>query len=362
MFRTCVVVLFLTAAAAWAGPPAKYGTTKEGTMVEQYTLTNAKGATVKFINLGAIITELHVPDRDGKLADVVLGFDDLESYQTKNPFFGCVAGRVANRIAGGKFTLDGVTYKLATNNGPNHLHGGLKGFDKVVWTGKTVGTDGVEFTYVSKDGEEGYPGTLTTTVTYKFNDQNVLSIAYKATTDKATPVNLTQHSYFNLAGHASGDILGHELQIFADQYTAADATLIPTGKLEPVKGTPFDFTTPTPIGKNIAKSGNDPVGFDLNYVLRTGATRMRPVAKVKDPTSGRVMECSTSEPGVQLYCGNHLNGTLKGKGGAMYKQYQGFCLECQHFPDSINRPEFPSVVLRPSDEYRQWTEYKFSAE
>jgi aldose 1-epimerase len=347
----------------------RFGQVK-GKEVFLYTLSNDNGVKAKVMAYGATLTELHVPDKDGKTADVLLGFDDLKGFESKgSPFFGCIVGRYANRIAKGKFTLDGTEYKLATNNGPNHLHGGLKGFDKVVWSaGKSrSGTKSasVTFTYVSRDGEEGYPGTLTTKVTYRLTRDNELRIEYEATTDKATPVNLTNHAYFNLDGHAAS-ILDHELTLFADKYTPADATLIPTGKIVSVKGTPYDFTKPKKIGASIGElKGNpkkgDPGGYDINYVLNSGGKKLALGARVVGPKSGRVMEMLTTEPGVQFYTGNFLDGTIKGKGGTVYRKHAGFCLEAQHFPDSPNQKDFPSTILRPGQTYRQTTVYKFSA-
>jgi aldose 1-epimerase len=339
-----------------------FGKTPEGTQVDLYTLTNGKGMTVKITNYGGTITELHVPDRDGKDGDVVLGFDNLKGYTDGHPFFGCLVGRCANRIAKGKFTLDGKEYKLATNNGPNHLHGGLKGFDKVVWNAEVVkGTEpALKLTYRSKDGEEGYPGNLDVEVVYTLTDKNELRIDYKATTDKATPVNLTNHSYFNLAGHNSGDVLGHEATIAADKYTPTDETLIPTGKIEPVKGTPYDLTSPTAIGKHIGELKGNPGGYDINYVLRDHKDLFL-AATVREPKSGRVMEVLTTEPGVQLYTGNFLDGSSKGKGEAVYKKHAALCLETQHFPDAVNHPDFPSVILKPGETYKTTTVYRFSA-
>jgi aldose 1-epimerase len=304
-----------------------------------------------------------VPDRDGKLNDVVLGFDDLESYLKGHPHFGATTGRVANRVAKGKFTLDGKEYTLAVNNGPNSLHGGLKGFDKVVWKAEPKEASdavAVQLTYVSPDGEEGYPGNLTTIVTYALTNQNELRIDYKATTDKATPVNLTNHSYFNLAGPRSGDILSHELMLEADEYTPADDTLIPTGEIRSVKGTPLDFTKPATIGSRIAQVADKTGGYDHNFLLRGKGKSLALAARAYEPKTGRVMEMYTTEPGVQLYTGNFLDGKLKGKGGVVYQKHQAFCLEAQHFPDSVNHPEFPSVILRPGQTYTQTTAYKFS--
>ncbi|HZY84999.1 MAG TPA: aldose epimerase family protein [Gemmataceae bacterium] len=341
-----------------------FGKTADGKEVEQYVLTNAGGMKAKVITYGALLTELDVPDRDGKLADVVLGFDDLKGYLAGHPYFGATVGRVANRVAKGKFTLDGKEYALATNNGPNALHGGVKGFDKKVWQAEQVpAANGVavKFTYHSPDGEEGYPGSLTASVTYTLTNDNELRLDYTATTDKATPVNLSNHSYFNLAGQGSGDILGHELTLEAEKYTPVDDTLIPTGKVESVKGTPLDFTAAHKIGARIQEMKGNPGGYDHNFVLNGGGKKLAPAARVVEPKSGRVMEMLTTEPGVQFYTGNFLDGTNKGKGGAVYNKHAGFCLEAQHFPDSVNHANFPPVILRPGQTYRQTTVYKFSA-
>lgn len=342
-----------------------FGKTKDGVAVDCYTLMNHNGVALKVINYGATVISLKVPDQNGKLEDVVLGFDNLADYETKSPYFGCVVGRYGNRIAKGRFTLDGAAYHLATNNGPNALHGGLKGFDKAVWQVKpmqTVDGPAVALTYVSKDGEEGYPGNLSVKVVYTLTDRNEVKIDYTATTDKDTIINLTNHSYFNLAGQGKGDILGHEMQINASHFTPVDATLIPTGELRPVKGTPFDFTEPTAIGARIhqddeqLKFGN---GYDHNWVLdKDGALSL--AARVVEPKSGRIMEVCTTEPGVQFYCGNFLDGTLTGKGGEVYKFRYGFCLETQHYPDSPNHPNFPPAVLRPDQSYQTTTIYRFS--
>jgi aldose 1-epimerase len=356
------------------GKPMKGMTTADfgkvdGKPASLYTLTNSSGMVVKITNYGGTITEIHVRDKAGKMSDVALGFDKLDGYLDKSPFFGCIAGRVANRIAKGKFTLDGKDYTLAVNNGPNALHGGKKGFDKKVWefrAGEQVpGFPGVDLHYRSPDGEEGYPGTLDAYVSYRLTDDNALRIDYFATTlDKPTLVNLTNHSYFNLGGQGNGTILDHVVMVAADQFTPVDDTLIPNGELKSVKGTPFDFTTPTAIGARIKEVGGTPVGYDHNFVLRQprGAVSKPALAvRVKDPKSGRVMEMFTTEPGVQFYTGNFLDGTVTGKGGATYPQHGGFCLEAQHFPDSINHPNFPPVVLRPGQQYQQTTIYKFSA-
>jgi aldose 1-epimerase len=379
MSRTGILIASVASALAISGRPATafdeptrgvtrtdFGKTADGKPVALYTLSNGK-ATAKVTTYGAILTELRVPDREGKLDDVVLGFDNLKSYLAGHPFFGTTTGRVANRIAGGSFTLDGTTYTLARNNGPNTIHGGLKGFDKVVWDAQEVASpDGpaVKFSYLSRDGEEGFPGNLSVTVTYTLTADNALRIDYTATTDKATPVNLTNHSYFNLAGPASGTILGHELMIAADRYTPADDTLIPTGALAPVKDTPLDFTTSTSIGARLNQVKADPPGYDHNFVLRNGS-RVGPLpplaARVYEPRSGRVMEVFTTEPGVQLYTANFLDGTVTGKAGVVYRRHQGLCLETQHFPDSVHHPSFPTTILRPGSTYTQTTVYKFSA-
>jgi aldose 1-epimerase len=342
-----------------------FGRTADGRAVDLYTLTNAHGVVAKIITYGGIVTELHVPDKAGKMADVVLGFDNLKGYLDGHPYFGAITGRYANRIAGGKFTLDGKPYTLATNNGPNALHGGTQGFDKRVWTAAAgSGNDpALTLTYRSPAGEEGYPGTLDSTVTYTLTDDNALRIDYEARTDAATPINLTNHSYFNLAGHNAGTILDHVAMIAADAYTPVDKTLIPTGEVAPVRGTPLDFTTPTPIGARLQQVGGDPVGYDHNFVLRQprgDARNPALAARVTEPKSGRVLEVFTTEPGIQFYTGNFLDGTVTGKGGAVYKQHNGFCLEAQHFPDSPNKPQFPSAVLRPGQTYRQTTVYRFT--
>ena len=339
-----------------------FGTMPDGKAVERFTLTNANGIEVKAISYGGIITSLRVPDRDRKFDDIVLGFDQLDGYLKDHPFFGAIIGRYGNRIGKAQFTLDGKTYKLAANNGPNNLHGGTKGFDKVLWTVEPIGNNGLAFTRTSPDGEEGFPGNLRTRVTYTLTDKNELIVEYHATTDKATPVNLTQHSYFNLAGQASGDILGHELMINADRYTPVDDTLIPTGELAPVEGTPFDFRKPTAIGARIndanpqLKAG---LGYDHNWVLNRKGTGLELAARVREPKTGRTLEITTTEPGIQFYAGNFLDGKLAGKGGAVYRHRTGFCLETQHYPDSPNHPKFPSTILKPGQEYRTRTVFTF---
>ncbi len=333
--------------------------------IAAFLLSNRKnGARVKILTLGGTIAEWHAPDKDGKLADVVLGYDTLEGYLKGGSYYGCITGRVANRIAKGKFTLEGNDYTLPVNNGPNSLHGGLHGLDKMVWKGEpkiTPTGPSVILTHTSPDGAEGYPGTVQCTVTYTLTDDGGLRIDYKATTDKPTIVNLTNHSYFNLGGHDSGTILDHEMKLVADKYTPADDTLIPTGKLEPVKGTPFDFTTATKIGSRFKELKNPIGGYDLNYVHGDKRTvNPKLVATVTDPKSGRVLEVYTTEPGIQFYTGIHLDGKEKGKGGAAYPQSGAFCLEAQFFPDSPNHKDFPSITLKPGEEYTQTTIYKLS--
>jgi aldose 1-epimerase len=348
-------------------PPAvsrqKFGTMPDGTGVEVFTLTNAHGVEVRAISYGGIITSIRVPDRHGRFADVVLGFDTLEGYLTAHPYFGAIVGRYGNRIGGAQFALNGRKYTLAANNGSNHLHGGVKGFDKFVWQAEPLprGT-GVVFSRTSPDGEEGYPGNLRTRVTYTLTDANELAIEYQASTDRDTPVNLTNHSYFNLSGHDAGDILGHEVTLHADRYTPVDSGLIPTGELVPVDGTPFDFRRPTPIGARIGQSHPQLVlgrGYDHNWVLNRRSEGLEPAARAHDPTSGRTLDVATTEPGIQFYTGNFLDGSVKGKGGTVYRHRTGFCLETQHYPDSPNKPSFPSTILRAGDEYRSRTVFRF---
>jgi aldose 1-epimerase len=342
-----------------------FGKLPDGRAVERFTLTNANGVEVRAMNYGAIITSIRVPDRNGKFDDVALGFDSLAGYvkDPPPPYFGAIVGRYGNRIAKGQFTLDGKTYKLAINNPPNHLHGGNKGFDKLLWTAETMkDQNGVVFSLKSPDGDEGYPGTLQASVSYTLTDRNELVVEYHATTDKATPVNLTQHSYFNLAGDGSGDILGHQLMLNADRYTPVDETLIPTGELATVDGTPFDFRKSTAIGARIAqdhvqlKYGK---GYDHNYVLTRKGDGLQLAARVLEPKTGRTLGITTTEPGVQFYSGNFLDGTISGKSGHVYKHRNGFCLETQHFPDSPNKPNFPSSILKPGQEYRTKTVFTF---
>lgn len=338
-----------------------FGTLPDGKLVKRYTLTNKNGVVAKLSEYGAILTELWVPDRNGRFGNVVAGFDNLDQYLKGCPFFGATTGRYANRIAKGRFTLEGKEYTLATNNGPNALHGGLKGFDKQLWKSEPIssqsGQQGVRFNYLSKDGEEGYPGNLNVFVTYTLTDDDSLQIDYLATTDQTTIVNLTNHTYFNLAG--SDDILNHELRVSADRYTPVNDQLIPTGELAPVTGTPFDFQQPTKIGARFHQLTNNPRGYDHNLVLKRSGSNLESIGLVSEPTSGRRMEILTTEPGMQLYTGNFLDGKLTGVGGVNYKQHSAFCLETQHFPDSPNQPHFPSTVLKPSDKFQSTTAYKF---
>ncbi|WP_246226215.1 aldose epimerase family protein [Chelativorans xinjiangense] len=343
-----------------------FGETEDGTAVEEYTLTNENGISVGFITYGGIVTSINVPDRDGNTDNVVLGFDNLEDYRTKNPYFGTITGRYANRIGGASFMLDGETYTLAANNGPNSLHGGETGFDKQVWNAREVETDegeALELAYVSPDGEEGYPGTLDVTVVYTLTNDDELRVDYTATTDKPTVVNLTSHSYFNLGGEGTGTILDHELMLNASRYTPVDETLIPTGELAEVAGTPFDFREATVIGERVRENHQQIVygrGYDHNWVLdRPDDDSLVLAARLHDPESGRIMEIETTEPGIQFYSGNFLDATLVGTSGNIYRQSDGLALETQHFPDSPNKPDFPSTVLRPGETYETTTVHRF---
>ena len=336
-----------------------FGKNLEGKDVTLYALTNSHGLRARVMDYGAILVSLEVPDQGGKLADVTLGFDNLEPYLSKHPFFGAIAGRYANRIGRATFTLDGVEYKLDANNGPNHLHGGLKGFDKVMWSAEILADSSdpaVKFTYLSKDMDQGYPGNLNCSVTYALTDNDELKISYQAVTDKPTIINLTNHTYWNLAG--AGNVLGHELTINADRYTVVDDGLIPTGEIKSAQSTPLDFTQPKTIGSHIDQLPQTK-GYDHNYVLNKNNQELSLAARTCDPVSGRVMETYTTEPGMQLYTGNYLDG-IKGKSGKSYNQHAGFCLETQHYPDSPNKPDFPSTVLRPGETYNSVTIYKFS--
>jgi aldose 1-epimerase len=339
---------------------APFGKTADGE-VEAFTLKNANGIEVTAITYGGIITSLKVPDRNGAIGDIVLGFETIDGYLKGHPFFGAIIGRYGNRIAKGRFSIDKQTYTLATNNGPNHLHGGVRGFDKHLWQAEMLTENSLRLSRVSADGEEGYPGTMQVQVIYSLTNYNEFIVDYSATTDKPTHVNLTQHTYFNLAG-AGADILGHELMIDADRYTPVNGELIPTGELAPVEGTPFDFRKPTAIGARInaphpqIKNGQ---GYDHNWVLNREGPGLELAARVLEPSSGRTMEVATTEPGMQFYAGNFLDGTIVGKGGNKYGRRSGFCLETQHYPDSPNQPDFPSTLLRPGSTYTSRTVFKF---
>ena len=341
-----------------------FGKLADGSTVDLYTLTNRHGLQAGISNFGAALVALKAPDARGMMADVVLGYDDASGYETDTFYLGTVVGRYANRIAGGKFKLNGVEYKLAQNNGPNHLHGGVRGFNKVLWQAREVRRPegpALELSYLSRDGEEGYPGNLRVTTTYVLTDANELRIEYRATTDKATVVNLTNHSYFNLAGAGAGSILRHELKINAASFTPVDETSIPTGDLKRVQGTPFDFTRATPLGERIEQQDEQLIkgrGYDHNYVLNRKGKALSFAAEVYEPGSGRVMQVWTTEPGLQLYTANYLDNA-HGKAGKTYNRREGFCLEAEHFPDSPNQPRFLSPVLKPSGQYSQTTVYKF---
>jgi aldose 1-epimerase len=374
--RFVALAAVVVTAGAWTAVPSNagggptvtreaFGTTSEG-RVDRYTLTNGKGMRVRILTYGGIIQTIEVPDRRGRTANVALGFDNLTDYVERNPYFGCITGRYANRIALGRFTLDGVTYPLPINNAPNSLHGGDVGFDKHIWatTPFRHGSEvGLVMRYTSPHLDQGYPGTLTTTVTYTLTRANAIRMEYRATTDRPTVVNLTNHTYFNLAGEGSGTIEGHTLQLNASRYTPVDATLIPTGAVDPVAGTPMDFTRPKAIGERIRDDFAQLVigrGYDHNYVLdRRGRAGLTRAARVVEPGSGRVLTVLTEEPGIQFYSGNFLDGTLVGTSGRMYRQGDGFALETQHFPDSPNQPTFPSTVLRPGHVYATTTVYQF---
>lgn len=372
-----LALLFLTASITAAAAPASITTTTFGRLPDGreatlYSLVNAQGIRADITDYGAIIVRLFTPDRAGRLDDIVLGYNSLDDYVKATPYFGAIVGRYGNRIANGKFTLDGRTYSLATNNAPAgipcHLHGGNVGFDKVLWSATPAiagNVPSLRLRYRSADGEEGYPGNLDITVTYTLGHDNALRIDYLATTDQATPVNLTQHSYFNLKGEGRGDILGHVLTIKAARTTAVNAGLIPTGTLAPVAGTPFDFTTPHAIGERIDQAGDEQLkfggGYDHNWVLDSQNGTLALAATVFEPLSGRTLEVWTEEPGLQFYSGNFLDSSNVGKSGRPYHYRNGFCLETQHYPDSPNQPTFPSTILRPGQEYRTSTVYKFGA-
>ena len=364
--RSHVVAALAIGVAACSSPAtttAPFGKVDD-TPVQLYTLTNKNGIVAKITNYGAIVTELHVPDKAGGLADIVLGFENLDGYVKGHPYFGAIVGRVANRIMNAAFTLDGRSYTLEPNDKPHHLHGGRRGWDKVVWSATAIDTaagPALELTYVSKDGEEGYPGTVTATTVYTLTNANELKVEMRATTDKTTLVNMAHHSYWNLAGHDSGTILDHELMLYADQYTPG-TPMVPDGRIMPVKGTPFDFTTTKRIGKELQQAGGTPIGYDHNFVVNGEPNQLRPVARLKDPRSGRVMTVSADQPGVQFYTGNFLNGSAKGK-GSTYGQYAALCLETQKFPNAINVPAWQNqVIVRPGQTYRHVMVHAFSVE
>jgi aldose 1-epimerase len=336
-----------------------FGKLRSGKSVDLFTLTNKNGVVAKVTNYGTIITELHVPDRRGRLGDVVLGFDSLDQYLKGHPYFGCTIGRVANRIANGRFTLNDAPYKLAINEGANCIHGGLRGFDKALWKAAPQKDASVKFTHSSPDGEEGFPGKLDVTVNMTLTDRNEMVIDYLAKTTKPTPVNLTNHSYFNLA--CEGDIKNHKLILASDYYTPLNAETIPTGEIRSVTRTALDFTRPVPVGARFASLGGKPQGYDHNFILRNGGRSLMLAARITDPKHGRIMEVMTTEPAIQFYTGNHLDGSITGKGGLVYNAHTGFCLEAQHYPDSVNHPHFPNTILQPGEEYRQTTIYRFLA-
>ncbi|MGI8991748.1 MAG: aldose epimerase family protein [Bryobacteraceae bacterium] len=347
------------------GNKVSWGKTPAGEEVDLYTLTNSKGAEARISTYGGVLVSLKVPDRSGAMGDIVLGFDNFDGYLIPPPYFGALIGRYGNRIANAQFTLDGAIYKLAKNDGPNSLHGGLRGFDKRLWTARSADAHAIELNYLSKDGEEGFPGNLNSTVKYTLTDNNEIQLDYSATTDKDTVLNLTNHSYFNLAGQGEGEILGHRLTINADTFTPVDKTLIPTGEMRKVEGTPFDFRQPHAIGERIGAKDEQLVfgkGYDHNFVLNRSGTGLEPAAKITDPKSGRVMEVLTTQPGLQFYTGNFLDGTIKGKGGKVYGFRTAFCMETQHFPDSPNHPAFPTTELKPGEQYKQQTVYRFSTD
>jgi aldose 1-epimerase len=362
---TTIVLLALAARALAATIDQKpFGTTADGHAVEQYILTTDSGASASFITYGATLTRLRVPDRAGKLGDVVLGFDNLKQYEDQSPYFGAIVGRVANRIAHGIFHIDKTLYAVPINNDPNHLHGGFKGYDKRIWkadSAMTANGPAIRFKLVDPDGEEGYPGTVNVTVIYSLSGDNTLEIQYYATADKPTPINLSNHSYFNLKDAGKSSIAGHLMKVYGDHYTPVDGTLIPTGEIAPVKGTPLDFTRPKPIGRDLAATGGTTNGYDHNLVLNSQDGSFAKAVEVYEPDSGRLLQVWTTEPGVQFYTGNFLDGSVKGRGDVAYQQHSAFALETQHYPDSINHPNFPGTVLGPGGVYRQITEYRFSA-
>jgi aldose 1-epimerase len=365
-FVYCVLFGFALSSVARGASIEKdsFGVTRDGQAVDRYTLTNDKGVSAQIINYGGIITRLRVPDKNGHLGDIVLGFDDIKKYEDQSPYFGAIIGRVANRIAGGVFFIDHRRYCVPINNGPNHLHGGFRGYDKRIWTADAAMTaDGpsLRLTLIDPDGAEGYPGQVNVTVIYSVTGDNVLKIQYYATCDKATPINLTNHSYFNLKDAGVSSVGEHVLRIFATHYTPVDSTMIPTGEIAPVKGSPLDFTSPKPIGRDLAAMGGTAAGYDQNFCLDHPNDVFSEAAEVYEPVTGRDMQVWTTQPGIQLYTGNFLDGSVTGKKGIVYRQHNAFCLETQHYPDSINHNNFPAAILHPDEVYRQITEYRFSA-
>jgi aldose 1-epimerase len=359
-FASCFNARFSPAQPIQETP--NFGQTYEGWPVTEYVLTNSKGASARLIDYGAIVTHLYMPDKNGKLADVVIGFDDVKRYEEIGPYIGCIAGRYANRIANGMFTIDGATYAVPLNAGMLCLHGGFKGLSKRMWNGEMgVTPDGpaVRFTILDPDGQEGFPGNLKVTVIYTLTNDNTLKVQYYATTDKPTPINLTHHSYFNLMGDGRGDVLGYVAKIYANHYLSVDKNLVPTGDITPVAGTPFDFTKPKLIGRDIASLPSPLTGYDHTMVLDNPKGDLVKAAEIYDPDSGRLLECYTTEPSVHFFTGNNLGG-LVGKNGVTYRSHSAFCLECQHYPDSPNHPSFPNTILRPGEVYRQITEFHFS--
>ena len=366
LLRVGTFILGLFAALPAYGAPVEkkpYGTTADGKSVDQYTLTNAKGASADIISYGGILTHLMVPDKDGKMGDVVLGFDDLAGYEKSSPYFGAIVGRVANRIAKGTYTVDGKEYHCAINNGVNSLHGGLKAYDKRIWDVQDVSTangPAIKLTLTDPDGSEGFPGTVKVAVVYTLTNDDVLHIEYTATTDKTTPINLTNHTYWNLKDAGKSVIDGHVLKTYADHYTPVDDTQIPTGEIAPTKGTPIDFSIAKPIGQDIEAMGGNPAGYDHNLVLNSQDGSLAKAAEVWEPTTGRVLEVWTTEPGLQFYSGNFLAGLFQGKDGTAYAKHSAFAFEAQKYPDSINHPKFPTELVKPGETYHQITEYRLS--
>jgi aldose 1-epimerase len=363
---TPALFLMLIASSAFGATIEKksFGSTADGLAVDQYILTTDKGASASVITYGATLTRLQMPDQTGKLGDVIVGFDNVNQYQNQTAYFGATIGRVGNRIARGLFSIDKQRFAVPVNNGPNHLHGGFKGYDKRIWDAESAMTTngpGVRFTLVDPDGDEGYPGTVRVTVIYSLSNDNTLEIQYYATTDKATPINLTNHAYFNLKDGGASGIGDHIMKAYADHYTPVDDTQIPTGEIAPVKGTPIDFTSPKPMGRDMDAMGGKPAGYDHNLVLNNQDGSLAKAAEVYEPVTGRLLEVWTTEPGMQFYTGNFLDGSVKGRGDVAYQEHSAFAMEAQHYPDSVNHSNFPNTVVRPGEVYRQITEYRFPA-